>query len=211
MNLTAAARAVWEQDIKLANYIIKKGTGAQHYIFIANGQVLISDVSEFNKQSDKYKLEQLEKRKADTIAEFETHPKNPANKKKVTAKVQAILRLAKLWLPFGRTLQLAGVSIDGVIFTGIDMRKQLHVGWRPTFAYKSIDTEGAKTFLSRFAVPFDWSELDEFELDSFILFLKSVPHSAPGPDGIPYYVRLESLRARWRQNTVTVLQVAFSW
>lgn len=34
--------------------------------------------------------------------------------------------------------------------------------------------------------PFDWDICSDIDLLSFSLFLQCIPHSAPGPDGIPY-------------------------
>ena len=132
-------------------------------------------------------MAKLRRAKTETDAEFDALPETPVNASKRKGKIAALNRLSKLCIAIGRTLHLSGVTLnDGTTVRGAGMRKALHTGWAPTFAKSEVDEHLGKLIAERFCSEYDWSLFTDAEISDFLNFLSKVPHSAPGPDGIPY-------------------------
>ena len=118
---------------------------------------------------------------------------NASNKQK--SKIEANSRKAKLWSPFAKRLILSGVRRDdhdgNQLTTLIEREPKKKLGalasaWEPTFRKKLINENLAKSFLTRFGRPFDFSECIPPNRDTIRGVIDRAINSATGKDGIPY-------------------------
>ena len=113
--------------------------------------------------------------------------------------MQANWRFAKLWCPSSKRLSLHGLKINCphsdqsiVVREPRQIKEGLAAAWAPTFARKKVDVGKAKAYLRRFGGSFNWTLCDHPSYEQVEAFLRKAPHSASGPDGLPYIAWLHS-------------------
>ena len=102
-----------------------------------------------------------------------------------------ISRLAKLWIPFGKTLTLHGVIFEGEVITS-EPAKTLALGaaWQPTFDAQEFDEQAATQYLQELGNIGEYNDNsmapDFFSYRRAVRNLRNKPNSFPGPDFLPY-------------------------
>eukprot|EP00959_Pyramimonas_sp_CCMP1952_P470843 9497358-Pyramimonas_sp.AAC.1 len=87
-----------------------------------------------------------------------------------------------------RRTTLAGIrgETDVVVSFQSDMQHAVSSHWRDVFLPKDIDMHAASVCLQRFCPHLDISDVAPPSIEDFQTHLSRLPHSAPGPDGLPY-------------------------
>ena len=96
-------------------------------------------------------------------------------------------RWAKLWQACDRRLQLQGVIAgSAVLHSPQEQARELGKFWGEVFSASPIDEELAGALSRTFTARVEWA-MEHFPSSAgFQAFLRRAPHSACGPDGIPY-------------------------
>jgi hypothetical protein len=183
---SSIARAVWLNDIVLAQTHLAHSPLARVHLCVSDGVVSLGDPQSFSVlvnntmvKESQHKVDELNKDPNDTSA------------RRIRQR-SAAARLARLWSPFDRRLVVSGIvtsrNDDGapVVARGPDIVDALAAHWKPTFTAKPIDLPGSLRFLSEWASPFDFSAATPPSTNDYLAYLARVKNSAPGPDGIPF-------------------------
>ena len=181
-----AARCVWQNDISLAMNLIHKSPLIAEHIQVRNGTVTVIDSESFDLAVRNARQEFYDARHQELEA--------LKHKKKKKQQTAAIDRLRKLWLPLGSKFCLSGVRIgsnlDGsprIVTEPRERAAALSKHWASVFSVtRPINAQQAQQVLNQHAKPFDFSAVTPPDIDDYARVLRSLPHSAPGPDGIPY-------------------------
>ena len=129
-----------------------------------------------------------------------------ARKKK--SKGNALNRLAELWTPFNKSVILQGVRDEHgkVVRDPAQLFSCLASAWSKTFSSKPFDSVQAQAFLENHCPAYSHDATPPTPQD-FANCIRSVMHSSPGSDGIPY--------CGWASpdgaGAMTLWLVAFQW
>ena len=184
------ARAVAEQDVKLANRVISDLPEIKDMIFADYERVHVVDQDKVDELSQEIARKALD-------VEYERANHGASRKRPRGGGIAALQRQSLLWSPFAKkAVNVAIVRSDGTIAVE-DQEKARELGefWGKTFSEKLIDKEDAKAFLCEFGKPFELDAIQPPDQNAIERFLRHARHSAPGPDGLPY--------ASWRATTST--------
>jgi len=190
--ISSMARAVWRNNTTLCKTLWRRSALAQTHLEIHDGKVSLKDPPAFADLVEKHKREFMAA-ESKTLEQHLNSTKACA-KSRITSKINATWRLAKLWCPMGKRLSLHALRMpssngDGtttVVREAHLIKEGLASAWAPTFAKKSIDSRQAHKYLKRFSTTYDWSLVSPPEFSQIEEYLAKAPHSASGPDGFPY-------------------------
>jgi len=172
---SSMARAVWNNDVKLAKVLLNFSQSAREHLDLSSGSVGLLRAVDFNLEARGIFSAPIENRSRDD------HNKSTVNKQ------AALSKLARSWRPFGRQMILTGViTLDGVVTDPTQKANALGSSWAKTFAEKQFLESRVKEFLDKYARPYDLSTVSFPSVDTIINFLLRAKDSAPGPDGLPY-------------------------
>jgi len=187
------ARCVWNNDIRVYRILVAGNSFAAGHLELRDGMVCLKDAEQFEAKFTDLKHKAHEDRllQMDMEKKRATRPDKVEHRQKKLRVMMA--KQMQLWCPFGKRLVLNAVSYGGELLRDPDAKlSALASEWRTTFAHRVIDVHSAETFLRDNMSTYDFSAVTPPTMLDFKRFLKSVPHSAPGCDGIPY--------AAWRHS-----------
>ena len=194
LTLTSISRAVWFSDIAMARTLMARSELARTHLAIVGGQVCLQDPIDFAAVIERDKHLSFAQRIADAEADTDLGALQPMKHARgKTHRVQALLRMSRLWSPLDKRLVLSGVRCGRLpggrhkVVTLPDERTAaLREAWQSTFAAKDIDGVLADSVLRDHSRPWDFSELAPPTLSDIQNTLARAKHSAPGLDGLPY-------------------------
>jgi endonuclease/exonuclease/phosphatase family metal-dependent hydrolase len=172
---SSIARAVWNNDVKLAKVLANFSQIARDHLDFSSGNVALSRTIDFDSEAREIFSAEIENRSRDIQNQSSTNK-------------QALLsKLARQWRPFGRTLVLTGViTNEGVVRDPCGKASALGSSWARTFAEKEFLDSKVRGFLDKYARPYELSTVTFPSVEAIIAFLVRAKDSAPGPDGLPY-------------------------
>ena len=112
--LETLARAVWRNDCKSAELLLRKTTAASQYVQVITGCVTLLDPASFSADIEKEKMDAFAARGTRLQHDFAPSPGqdvSPASRAKKSSKQAALSRLAKLWSPFNKRMVLTAIRI----------------------------------------------------------------------------------------------------
>ena len=191
MTLTSISRAALSQNARLATTLISRSAIALQHLRVSGNDVYLADPPAFESCicDDRYRSfeERIAKEQADTDLTCCSAPR------KKPSKMQALLRLSRLWSPFDRRLVVAGVITgfrsDGSPCVVLDPSARLgalSAAWSDTFSAKASCSATADEVVSRWARPLDFSGVSPPSREYFKLAASRARSSAPCRDGLPY-------------------------
>ena len=191
MTLSSVARAVWSKNARLACTLISRSAIAAQHLRVSGSDVYLADPPAFESCicDDRYRSfeERIAKEQADTDLSCCAGPRRKPS------KMQALLRLARLWSPFDRRLVVAGVITgfrsDGspqVVLDSSARLGALSAAWSDTFSAKPSCGATAEEVISRWACPLDFGGVSPPSVEDFKAAASRARSSAPGRDGLPY-------------------------
>jgi hypothetical protein len=143
--LTAISRVVWTQDVALAERLIECSQLARTHLQINDPEtnrfvIQLVNPTTFSEVCNNARTAIL--RIQNSVNDL-----RPASVAK-TKCASKISRLAKLWIPFGKTLTLHGAISEGEVIT-TEPAKTLALGaaWQPTFDVQDFDEQAATQYL----------------------------------------------------------------
>ena len=182
------ARVVAHNDVPRALKLLSFSELARAHIIVSAASVALREPAEFAAAFDAVQLRSTQRQ----IAREERRPK-----KRITVG-QALERIARQWCKLNKCISLAGVLTQDdastigpgqprLLSAEMDMATALGDYWRPTFSnpHTNFDEAAARVFLEGHAVHLDFSGERRPHAGDYSHFLRSVPHSATGLDGIP--------------------------
>ena len=156
--ISSTCRAIWSNNVKLANILIGRSEFAAAHIYVHGGRVIVVDATAFGTEVANLKQKFL----ADTSDKLEAksnHPRTPANQQmKLRSKISAAARLSKLWLPGGKRLVIHAIRIpeaDQTVSDGPGISQALADAWKPTFQKTSVESN--PEFLREFRGSWNWT------------------------------------------------------
>ena len=110
-----------------------------------------------------------------------------------SSRVEALVRLSRLWSPFDRRLVVDGVITgyhsDGSPCAVLDPTSRvgaLSAAWADTFSAKPACRLTAEEVIARWARPLDFSGVSPPSVEDYKDVSSRARSSAPGRDGLPY-------------------------
>ncbi len=169
---------MWTQNFSLAEQLLRRSGTARKFPTISDDNISLSDFGDFSEEISRVKTLCLSAQ-ANTV-----HNNNDRDRDKQLNKIS---RLAKLWLPLGKSFSLSGVN-TGKEIVREEPRRTLALGeaWQPTFNPKPFNEVQANTFLSK--VGFIGSYGNAVPPDIWT-YRRTVAHhgdTQPVPDTLPY-------------------------
>ena len=181
------ARAVWNNDTKVASILIAKHGAAREHLQILDGTVTVKDPPNFQHAFCHARLLAAECKKAWKDRSISEPDAPSAIRRRANARGAAQDRLKKLWSPFHKKLRIAGIRIgNGTVRSTSGMIEAQARHWGPVFNEQPFDEIDADRFLSNYSPRFDFTGIPPPSSSSFRVFLSHARHSAPGVDGLPY-------------------------
>ena len=182
LTYSTIARAAWNKHTKVLRRLLAQHTHMQSYISVVDDHIVWTDRDGFAQAHQQAKANAIKQKQTDfENGTYQEHT--------IVVRNQASLhRAAKLWSPLESRVTLTAVRTEaGIITDAPGKAKALADGWAPTFAQViPVDEVAAQAYLELHAVPLEWSSCSPPTSAQFELILAKMPHSAPGPDGLPY-------------------------
>ena len=204
-NITIAcmSRALWNNDSQLMHTLHRRSAIAREHLYLYEGTVILVDPIKYAELVEQHRRGFLARESEDLDHQLRSFngssPSITASRKRVRSQMQANWRFAKLWCPSSKRLSLHGLKINCphsdqsiVVREPRQIKEGLAAAWAPTFARKKVDVGKAKAYLRRFGGSFNWTLCDHPSYEQVEAFLRKAPHSASGPDGLPYIAWLHS-------------------
>ena len=188
LTYTSIARAVWFSDTSLANTLIARSATARTHIRVEGSTVVLHDHAAFAHEIAVDKHSTFSQRIAAAEVDFGAQ-QTPTIKHN---RVNALMRMARLWSPFDKRLMLHGIKCvreDGsfvVVTAPASKVEALRTGWAPTFAHKTTDTALASQILAQHSTKWEFADIQPPTMSDISNALRCAKHSAPGVDGLPY-------------------------
>jgi hypothetical protein len=138
--LSAIARAVWAQNIRLAQSLLRHSELAREYLEIWDNVVRLRDQHHFGNISDNINTALSNDRLNAVVCDRRVPDKE--------AKTKRISEMARLWIPFMRRFVVSGLKVDAnVIRSEPQLTIACGAAWQPTFNAKPFESEAALSFL----------------------------------------------------------------
>ncbi len=177
--MKSLARAIWLQDRKLATVILSLHPWAHEFVKVSSSKVEVKDYAWYDAQFSATLLKARTGQASKTVS----RDTSDVRRRRIAEQQR------KLWVPFGRRLQVLGVKEAGKIHTlEADMNDALARHWEPTFTKETpIPTEMAQRIANVFSSRLEFPGYHPPSSSCIGAFLRRAKGSAPGTDGIPYY------------------------
>ena len=158
------------------------------------------DPLEFATAYDNARSEALDFRRHQTDLDHGRDPSRHSARQQRHRQLAAIERMAKLWSPFGKQLQIFAIKDGDNLILGESARMDaLGQFWSDTFCQPApIDSLLAGQFAEKFATQFDFTHFEPPSSSYIHYYLRQVRNSSPGVDGIPFRAWLRSGPTAWR-------------
>ena len=142
--LSAVARCVWTNDIRVARILIRQSPIGREYLCIQSDGVSLTDPEVFHAMIQQEKQTLIQARLQTIDNDFPVHVNGhrgqTAGAAKKRSKKDALMRLARLWSPFDKRLVLAGIR------TGQNAGGNYTIAKSPTTQLDALRTAWAPTF-----------------------------------------------------------------
>jgi len=175
LTLTAIARVLWMQDHQLARAMIGRDAVASRFLAVQDDVVSLREPVAFSQLTDQARGSLCTQRHAEA-------QRSGASE----AKLSALSRRSKLWIPHSKRLILRGVALNDEIIRSEPARSiALGNSWQSTFDKKAFDASAAQEFLNHSSNLANFSNPQDTNIFHMYRAIWKGKNTHPGPNGIP--------------------------
>ncbi len=175
------SRVVWENNVTLANTLIRSTVLGKRFLSITKGEVTLREPIGFDREFNELKHSYISEKRN----EAENSPANGV--KKSPDYAAKLAREAAVVVPISKKLFLQGLRVSGTILRGqADQLQALASAWAPTFAPKHTDHSAAISFLRTINLPSVGDGIEPPAPQDLLEYASRQRDSGTGPDGLPY-------------------------
>ena len=193
--LESLSRAIWNNDVRLANRLLRTSDLARQHLDTSQGVVRILNPPAFEVEYADEKRAYLEKSQSNLTQQLRSST-SLCERSKLKSRIQCAKRMASLWWKRAPRLLLRGLRVEGpsgessVTVTPDGIQAELINYWGPVYSVTEVECDSVQSFLR----VYERRNRDRFGFDTLPFpdkgaLVNTILHSgdsSPGRDGIPY-------------------------